>query len=286
MARDVRLYVLLARESPAAVVFRRGPTKQVLLLSWDTATDRFEEGQWLKGRIYERRCDLSPAGDLLLYFAANWKLPYQSWTAISRPPFLSALALWPKGDAWGGGGQFVTRDEIALNHRPAEMALAEGFAVPKSMRVGPMGDASGWGEDNPVWDLRLVRDGWIHNSAGQVAREEPGARVWIGFDPPAVWEKPHRGHTLRMTIYGIHERTGPWYVIEHDVVSEDGAVHALGRADWADWSFAGDLLFARNGILYRASAGDLANPRAIVDLSELSFTARRAPAEAMRWPRR
>ena len=45
-----RLYVLLARESPAAVVFRRGPSKRVLLLSWDTETDELREGQWLNGR--------------------------------------------------------------------------------------------------------------------------------------------------------------------------------------------------------------------------------------------
>ena len=70
---SVRLYAILARESHRAVVFRRGPSKQVLLVSWNTDTDAFTEGQWLKGRIYERRCDLSPDGELLLYFAANWK---------------------------------------------------------------------------------------------------------------------------------------------------------------------------------------------------------------------
>jgi hypothetical protein len=40
-----RLFVILARDAPAAVVFRRGPSKQVLLIKWDTARDRFEYGQ-------------------------------------------------------------------------------------------------------------------------------------------------------------------------------------------------------------------------------------------------
>jgi hypothetical protein len=57
---QIRLYCILARETPLAVVFRRGPSKQVLLVLWHTDTDQFHEGQWLKGRIYERRCDLSP----------------------------------------------------------------------------------------------------------------------------------------------------------------------------------------------------------------------------------
>ena len=68
----VRLYALLARKAPLAVVFRRGPSKRVLLVLWRTDTDEFVEGQWLKGRIYERRCDLSPSGKRLVYFAA-WR---------------------------------------------------------------------------------------------------------------------------------------------------------------------------------------------------------------------
>src|ERR1700722_4523881 len=126
-----RLYVILARKAPLGVIFRRGPSHHVQLIKWNIERDTFEPGQWLKGRIYERRCDLSPEGDLLLYFAANWRDPFKSWTAVSRPPYLTALALWPKGDGWGGGGQFVARDSVQLNHRDQEMFLADGFSVPE-----------------------------------------------------------------------------------------------------------------------------------------------------------
>src|SRR5689334_10667690 len=110
---STRLYVLLARKAPIGVVFRRGPSKQVLLLSWNTETHEIRKGQWLKGRIYEHRCDLSPSGEKLIYFAANQRQPMYSWTAVSRPPFLTALALWPKGDAWGGGGLFENERTLA-----------------------------------------------------------------------------------------------------------------------------------------------------------------------------
>lgn len=53
------IYAILAWNAHKAIVFRRGPSRQVLLLSWDTARDKFQEGQWFKGRIYESRCDLS-----------------------------------------------------------------------------------------------------------------------------------------------------------------------------------------------------------------------------------
>lgn len=54
---QVRLYAILARKAPIAVIFRRGPSKRVLLVLWHTDNDQFHEGQWLKGRIYERRCE-------------------------------------------------------------------------------------------------------------------------------------------------------------------------------------------------------------------------------------
>ena len=156
---QVYLYVLLARKAPFGVVFRRGPSKNVLLIGWNTSDDTFQCGQWLKGRIYERRCDLSPKGDLLLYFAANYREPYRSWSAISRPPFLTALAMWPKGDGWGGGGHFISKTRLALNHRDGERKLAVGFSVPKWLKLEQFGKRPGWREDDPVHSERLERDG-------------------------------------------------------------------------------------------------------------------------------
>ena len=70
-----RLHVILAREAPKAVVFRRGPSGQVCTLGWDPETDTSTMGQWLKGRIYEYRSDLSPDGELMIYFATDFRRP-------------------------------------------------------------------------------------------------------------------------------------------------------------------------------------------------------------------
>lgn len=48
------------------MVIRRGPSKSVATLLWDRKRNTFHMGQWLKGRIYERRCDLSPDGKYLI----------------------------------------------------------------------------------------------------------------------------------------------------------------------------------------------------------------------------
>ena len=118
MSVPPRLFVILAREAPIGVILRRGPAAWYHVILWHTDTDEVERGAWFKGRIYEERCDLSPDGQLFLYFAlqgSRWRTSYEdTWTAVSRPPWLHALVLWPHGDTWGGGGRFVGKRKVAL----------------------------------------------------------------------------------------------------------------------------------------------------------------------------
>jgi hypothetical protein len=153
----------------------------VLLIKWNLDTDSFEPGQWLKGRIYERRCDLSPDGELLVYFAADFRRLIGSWTAISRPPFFTALALWPKGNCWGGGGMFASDSRLLLNHLSDETALAPNFSVPKWLSVDTCGEWSGGGEDDPIWSSRLLRDGWTLTAYPEKTKDDRRAEMWIGF---------------------------------------------------------------------------------------------------------
>jgi hypothetical protein len=288
-----RLFVLLARKEPVALIFRRGPSKQVLLVRWDLTNDTFEIGQWFKGRIYEHRCDLSPRGDRLVYFAASWRRPYQSWTAVSRPPYLTALALWPKGDAWGGGGLFEGQNELLLNHGDHQRALADGFTVPSRFKVGRPPHA-GRGEDEPIFSRRMERDGWTLVQRPRAFRRDDRTRIAYRFDQPEIWEKPspdtRRRRRLRLFTDGVNERDGSWYVRRAELAAGRDLPGAdLGRIDWVDWSAAGDLLLARAGKISRVRRAALDAPdpwsvaRELVDLSSLVFEPREAPAEARRW---
>ncbi|MEM0943745.1 MAG: hypothetical protein AAGI70_07335 [Pseudomonadota bacterium] len=64
-----RLHGLTARDAPVGVVIRRGTAKQVAVLLWDRQRDRFHLGQWMNGRTFALRCDLSPNGQYMIYFA-------------------------------------------------------------------------------------------------------------------------------------------------------------------------------------------------------------------------
>ena len=288
-----RLYFIVAREVPIAVVFRRGPTRQVELLTWDLRTDEIVRGQWLKGRIYERRSDLSPSGDHLIYFAAKYETGLRTWTAVSRPPWLTAVAMWPKGDAWGGGGLFDDERRIRLNHRASEMALAEAFRLPSTIEVIPFGAASGWGEDDPIHHVRLQRDGWRWIDRRSAKAEHSGSKGrWLTFDPPIAYRRRigegGAAVNLEMSLEAIHERGGSWYVITWRLMEGEAVLRDLGRADWADAGPHGDLLLARDGRLWRLAPrrgrgwtdGDL---REVADLTADAFEPRVAPDPATRW---
>ena len=113
-----RLSLVFAREAPIVVILRRGPTRWVEVIKWNTLEDAFEHGQWLHGRIYAERCGVSPNDRLFVYFALKYgkvaRGYEQTFTAVSRPPFLTALALWPTGSTWGGGDDSSTTRPYAL----------------------------------------------------------------------------------------------------------------------------------------------------------------------------
>jgi hypothetical protein len=93
-----------------------------------------------------------------------------------------------------------------------------------------------------------------------------------------------------MRFQGPHQLDGPWYIIEH-VISDrvDGSVVTLGQTDWADWCRSGDLLFAKDGKLFRlgySSDGpldQLERARPLIDLGDLAFKEVKPPRQAKEW---
>jgi len=284
------LFVIPALKAPVAAIFRRGPSRQVRLIKWNLKDDSFERGQWFKGRIYERRCDLSPDGELLVYFAAKQRPPHGTWTAISRPPYLTALAFWPKGDTWGGGGYFKTDRKVLLDLHCED----PGGKVP--LRIAPFDLATGMNKERRVWGARLARDGW-REIPGDPKDYDKDLRVTFDFNPPLTFAKPSPAPCfpgeLQMLIKGINEKGGAWYVIEYRLMRDGGTVLDLGRSGWADWDRKGDLLCAKGGKLYRLkpdkkaeSPYDFGRAREIADFTAERFEEIAPEPQALQWPAR
>lgn len=173
---DPRLFVLVAARAPVAVVVRRGPSSWAQLTLWDTEADKFTYGAWFRGRIFAEKCDLSPDGALLVYAAYKGSrlgtATTDSWTAVSRPPWLHALALWPMGTTYGGGGRFVGERALALRGartthaaHPAHGLVIEHAAAPHHRSTNEVHGAD-WSGRDARNRLIFARDGRLYARTG------------------------------------------------------------------------------------------------------------------------
>jgi hypothetical protein len=278
-ASPCRLSILLARDAPVAAVLRRGPSAWVRLSLWRTDSDIIEHGQWFRGRVYERRCDLSPDGRLFAYFARkdSPRIPddvgAESWIAVSRPPWFTALALWAIGSTWCAGAYFVDQRTLFAAHTTEPPDLGTLPAWLTLTRDPPFVDRTNDWTDSTVHFNRLLRGGW--SPVSDVSAPNP----W--------WERrsPDGASTLLMmprhdawfTDYGGRHTTE--YALRDE---RDGSVRELGTATWADWDHRGRLTLARQGRLlaWRAPGAldEIADFNAQVPAPEPS------PPDAKLWP--
>jgi hypothetical protein len=59
-----------------------------------------------------------------------------TWTAISTPPYFTALALWPAFGHWTGGGLFQSDRNILIQEPENRMVPIENVAIPQHYRIG------------------------------------------------------------------------------------------------------------------------------------------------------
>jgi hypothetical protein len=293
MAVDVRaappprLALLRAARAPVAVILRRGPSKWTEIIRWDMSRDLFERGQWFHGRIYEKRSDLSPDGELLAVFAAKYGhqpsgapvRPY-AWTAVSRPPWLTALALWPKADCWWGGALFTADDALWLNHRPEE-SIPHPEHRPKTSRLTVTPNPDARGEDEPIYRRRLDRDGWTLRTEWTLEHSRGGFRTLVPDErarPDPLGRELAIVLTRRIDSLAYRES----FAIE-------GAKHdpelPPGPLNWLDWDARGRLVALSGGRVWAAEVedGNVQRFRELLDLRDDEPTEREAPQAATHW---
>jgi hypothetical protein len=278
------MFVLLARRASVGVILRRGPTAWWRVTRWDTGRDRFEAGQWFRGRIYPDKCDVSPDGKFLVYFAAKF-YPHadpkgigSTWTAVSRPPYLTALALWPGIGTWGGSGVFLDDRTVLVatgwehhpNHPPGPLRVLEYNSL---KRGDPRHDVV------PCW-----QNGW----QGILAPHQPDRyslryTAWRktsgsltlerGTDCERVWGEMNYDQypSRRRSLYTLY-RTGDEPV-------------ALFEAHWADWDQQGRLVATVGGRVFegKLTKGFRLRWRQLAAMNEEQPSRMEAPSWAQRW---
>lgn len=262
-----RLHVLMARSAPVGLVLRRGPSKSVCSILWNRTTDEFHVGQWLRGRIYERRSDVSPDGQYLIYFAMNGRGESKTggaWTAISRTPWLKAMVLLGKGDCWHGGGLFTDQRRYWVNDGYGHIQLRDSSEVSRDTAFAPT--AYYGGECPGVYYVRLQRDGWILRS--QHAAACGGATVFEKTLP--------KGWILRKLAHAqVGSPAGKGcYWDEHELwQAESSSSLKCPSWEWAELD-GKRLVWAERGCLFARSiksANKLGDAKLLHDFNGMTF---------------
>lgn len=219
------MFVLLAKQASVGVILRRGPSGWWHVTLWDTAQDGFESGQWFHGSIYPEKCDVSPDGKLLIYSA--WKSQVNDrtavnrppWIAVSRPPYLTALAQWRAIGADRGRGIFLDNRSVLIH--------GDGREHP-GYPPGPLNvvEYHSLAEDDP---LHNAVSGWRNGWEGTAGAQRKSSDTLI----------LERNSKISTTHFGCR----------YSLHSTDGHLIAKFRAHWADFDQHGRLVATVSGHL-------------------------------------
>ena len=245
---------------------------------WEPEAGTFEAGSWLRGKIFPQRSDLSPDGRWLVYLAlkggARWELG-MTYVAVSRLPWLTALAAWSTGGTWTRGVHFVADRDVWQAGDPDD-----GDVTPLRRRFGlkltrPVTFAverrRGWVEASTT-PPRGEHDAWDERRADRVTMEKA---------------RPTDGAT-RLFVAGRHAAfrdMGPdwgrptyWLELGDDLLPLDGV-------QWADWDRSGRLLLATTAgeLQVREAPFDDESVGWRFDLAVLRPDPTPPPADASNW---
>lgn len=227
-----RISVIVATDAPIAAVIAQ-TSGWMHVARWNLDDGTVDAGGWHKGKVYARRAGLSPDGRWLYYFALKGGDPFH---AVSRLPWVTALALWRDNSTYGTG---CTIERVEGDQRGS----------------GGMSDTPSIGTIAPLWESHRMRLVGYRNE-GYARERHLGWREHPDCEPRAATDTfdEHR----RQVLYRDHGRSR--LVLSDDGISRDpGAIeyrkprYRLERNDivtelvdvtWADWDHRGRLLVA------------------------------------------
>jgi hypothetical protein len=158
--KNIKLHILSRPSSKKALIIVKHPKLKTGFFGFDFSTHEVVEGQWLNGKVYERRSDLSHDGKYIIYFAAKFHLQGKNmaFTALSKFPYFKAVDYHAKGHTWNGGGLFLSETEYLLNETYSSDEVTKNSLF--KIKKGKLNNLTADEETEGIYYPRLRRDGW------------------------------------------------------------------------------------------------------------------------------
>lgn len=233
-----RLHLLRAESAPVACVIRRGPTRWFHVARWDFEADTVEHGAWTRIALYPERCAVSSDGTRLAVFARGGE--WGTYFAVSRAPWLRALAAWGTLGTWTTGSHF-TRDDVLILAGCAGPSPFHG-RYPEGVVCEPVDT---WWTRGRLF--RELRTGWNVVPLPKGGELSDAADPWLaglpaplGASPGAVVvTRPSPSDATRaLVLVSLTEGEREYYVREGDRLAP------LMEARRAEWGAGDELIVA------------------------------------------
>jgi len=262
-----RLHVLLSKNADIGIVFRRGPAAWWHILKLDLVKFTLEHGAWLKGTLYPIRSAVSQDGKILAYFAMHGS--WDTYLALSKPPWLKALCAWKTVGTWTTGAYFKSDGTLSAFGALCEDQPFHG-SCPFPFKFG--GTDTNW---NRAREFQFIMNGWQPKAADVSAENfNPGPNEVIELSKSSPRDP-------KLVLNKYSEFGSCLYSITYP----DSQEILLSDAVWADFNRKGRLVIA-------SAAGELriceihdSNLTAVFssNLNSLKPTPVQAPEWAKKW---
>ena len=259
-----KTYLLFAKDAPVGVVFYRKSRLTTYCLHYDYESKgngfrcKLTRGSRFYGRIFPERCDLSPDGALMVYFAMRGMKTAGSadpstWSAVCTPPWLKAHLFFPNNSTWGGGGVFLRDRRLVVFDSPPKAAGPEysrfrGYEIVRDTKALPVSEID-------ILKRRFQPPAVIKTPCP----------VGAGRKPRPVLVK-----TLKPDHLGDYDRFD--YVLQDTSGNDVEGVEEIVLANWAGWDNFGRLVVVAGRCLkiYDVEAGRrLEKPVKVLDLEDV-----------------
>lgn len=221
-----------------ACVLRRGPSAWCHVALWRVDDGAVLHGAWLRATLYPERSAVSPDGRLLAAFVHDGRAsrPWQTYFAVSRAPWLHALAAWETAGTWTTGAHFESGTDLLLAGGCLSRDAPDHGTFPGSVTFAPV--------DTRWVRARLFRElrtGWT-----EAAGEEPWLKALpapLEAHPDAVvvsrpGPEDEGGDGRRLVLVSLQERQREYYLVA------GGAAEPLEDVRCAEWGPGGSVLAA------------------------------------------
>jgi len=257
-----RVFVLIPMESSHAIVIARFNSKKVAVFQWDMLSNKISLSQWLKGRIYEYRSDISPDGKHFIY-SANQK--GEGYTVISKAPWIKAIAFWYNIGCLGGGMFFDNKRYFI--HLASFPSLRKNEFQDKSLiRINGTTNF----RKNSIWEKRYKQNLYTHYQIRMIMHG------WKIKDEDTFSKEIDANLSIEKLYHlnGSNQKGKGTYWESHKIIFKNKVEEKLDW-DWCEYRY-NKIFYSQNGCLY--SLKNIQSiPELIYDFSKEIFTCKQAP---------